>query len=155
MAKSVRSFYRPHKRVMFDNTVVDPKSGELVPLPSMTKQEFKYECDVNNVIKSFKPHQMMDALRQNLNAGNYVDLPDAYDFQEALHLVKDAERQFMTVPAHVRDRFGQDPALFLAFLNDPKNLDEARKLGLAKPVPVPPAPIEVKVVNSEGETSPK
>ena len=151
MAKSLRSFYRPHKRVTFSNLSLDRTTGELVELPSMTKQEFQYECDVNNVIKSFKPHQMMAALQQNLNAGNYADLPDAYDFQEALHMVKEAERQFLTVPAKVRDRFGQDPAQFLAFLNDPKNLDEARTLGLAKPLPEPVQPVEVKVVNPTPE----
>lgn len=150
MAKpTLRSFYRPHERVKFSNLSLDPVTGELGELPSMTKQEFKFECDVNNVIKSFKPHQMMAALQQNLNLGNYADLPDAYDFQEALHLIKDAERQFATIPAKVRDRFGQDPALFLQFINDPKNLAEARTLGLAKPEVVPPAPIEVKVVNPE------
>lgn len=147
----LRSFYRPHKRVTFSNLSPDPVTGELVELPSMTKQEFQYECDVNNVIKSFKPHQMMAALQQNLNAGNYADLPDAYDFQEALHLVRDAERQFLTVPAKVRDRFGQDPAQFLEFLNNPGNLEEARALGLAKPAASPPEPIEVKVVNPSPE----
>lgn len=113
----------------------------------MTKQEFKFECDVNNVIKSFKPHQMMAMLQQNLNAGNYADLPEAYDFQEALHLIKDAERQFMTIPAKVRDRFGQDPAQFLAFINNPANLDEARSLGLANPAPVTPPPVRVEMVS--------
>lgn len=150
MAKiAMRNFYRPHKRVTFSNLSLDPVTGELQELPSMTKQEFQYECDVNNVIKAFKPHQMLAALQQNLNAGNYADLPEAYDFQEALHLIKDAEKQFMTVPSKVRDRFGQDPVQFLAFLQDPRNLDEARSLGLAQPAAVAPQPIEVKVVNPD------
>lgn len=145
MVKQLRSFYRPHKRVTFNNLSLDPVTGELAELPSMTKQEFQFECDINNVIKSFKPHHMAQMLQQNLNAGNYSDLPDSYDFQEALHLVKDAEAQFMTIPAKVRDRFGQDPAQFLMFLNDPRNLDEARSLGLAKPAPVEPPPVLVKM----------
>lgn len=150
MAKpTLRTFYRPHGRVAFSNLSLDPVTGELAELPSMTKQEFQFECDVNNVIKSFKPHQMMQALQQNLNAGNYADLPDSYDFQEALHLIKHAEQQFMTVPAKVRDRFGQDPAQFLAFLEDPRNADEARTLGLMKPAPVAAQPVEVKIVNGE------
>lgn len=145
-----RSFYRPHKRVTQDNDWVDPITGEVGKMPTMTKQEFKHECDINNVIKSFKPHQMLAMLQQNLNAGNYSDLPDSYDFQEALHLVKDAEKQFLTVPAKVRDRFGQDPAQFLRFINDPANLDEARALGLAKPAPAPTAPVQVQIVSPEG-----
>jgi len=147
MATALRSFYRPHKRVTFDNTVVDPKTGELKTLPSMTKQEFKAECDINNVVKQFKPHHMQQLLAMNLASGAYTDLPDSYEFQDALHMVKDAESRFMTVPAKVRDRFGQDPAQFLAFLQDSKNIDEARQLGLATPLPAPTPPVEVKIVS--------
>lgn len=147
MAKQLRSFYRPHKRVTFDNVVVDPKTGELVELPSMTKQEFKAECDINNVVKQFKPHHMQQMLAANLASGAYTDLPDSYDYQDALHIVKDAEERFMTVPAKVRDRFGQDPAQFLRFLQDPANIKEARELGLATPEPVPTPPVEVKIVS--------
>lgn len=145
---ALRNFYRPHKRVTFSNLSLDPVTGELAELPSMTKQEFQFECDVNNVIKSFKPHQMMQALQQNLNAGNYADLPDSVEFQDALHMIKEAERQFLTVPAKVRDRFGQDPAQFLAFMQDSRNLDEARALGLATPAPQDPSPVRVELVNA-------
>lgn len=152
MAKqAIFSFYRPHRRVTEDNLSPDPKTGELKYMPSMTKQEFANECDINNVIKQFKPHHMAAMLQANLNSGAYTDLPDSYDYQEALHLVKDAERQFMTIPAKVREQFGQDPSAFLAFINNPANLDEARKLGLAKPAPVAPPPVEVIVKGAPPE----
>lgn len=150
MAKEVKySFYRPHRRVTEDNLHQDPITGKTVPMPSMAKQEFQNECDINNVVKQFKPHHMQQLLAMNLASGAYADLPDSYDYQESLHLVQEAERQFFTVPAKVRDRFGQDPAQFLAFINNPANLEEARALGLAKPAPTPPQPLEVKVVNPE------
>lgn len=155
MAKTLRSFYRPHKRVVFDNLSNDPVTGELVYLPSMTKQEFQYECDVNNVVKQFKPHHMQAMLAANLASGAYTDLPDAYDYQDALHMVRDAEERFLTMPAKVRDRFGQDPANFLAFINNPDNLDEARTLGLAAPAAPPPEPVKVSIVGGEtGGTPP-
>lgn len=144
------SFYRPHKRVTEDNSVPDPRDPKKrISLPSMTKQEFQAECDINNVVKQFKPHHMAQMLAANLQSGAYTDLPDSYDYQDALHLVKDAEARFLTVPAKVREKFGQDPMNFLAFLQDPKNLDEARALGLAKPAPKAAEPLEVKVVNPE------
>lgn len=153
MTKIVKySFYRPHRRVTEDNLYNDPVSGELTSMPSMTKQEFQHECDINNVIKAFKPHEMMALMQRNANLGNYVDLPDSYDFQEALHLVKEAEARFLTVPAKVRDRFGQDPAQFLAFLNDDRNRDEAIALGLVNAPPLPAAPVEVKIVNTDATT---
>ena len=39
----------------------------------------------------------------------------------------------MTMPADVRARFNNDPALFVDFCSDEANLDEMRKLGLAVP----------------------
>lgn len=146
----IRSFYRPHKRVTFDNEYLDPATGEVAKMPSMTKQEFKFESDINNVIKQFKPSQMAELLRQNLNAGNYVDLPDSYDYQEALDLTREAERQFLTIPAKIRERFGHDPAVFLAFASDAANLEEMRSLGLAKPLPEEPVPTPVKIVTEGG-----
>lgn len=142
-------FYRKHKRVTFDNTLPDPKTGKPVLQPSMTKQEFQAECDINNVVKQFKPHHMAQMLQANLNSGAYADLPDEVDYQSALDLVKSAEASFMTVPAQVRAQFGQDPTAFLAFVTNPENIEKVRELGLAKPAAPPVQPLEVKVVNPE------
>lgn len=141
MAKAIRTFYRPHKRIQYTGELVDPHTGQVTTPPSMTKQEFVKECDVNNVIKSYSPRAMAAMVAENAARARYEDLPDHIDFQESMNLVRQAEATFMTLPAKVRDRFGQDPTQFLAFLSDPANLEEARKLGLAKPAPVvPPAP---------------
>lgn len=71
-----------------------------------------------------------------------MDLPDAYEFQDSLHLIKQAEMAFMALPAKVRERFHNEPAEFLAFMGDEKNGDEMIKLGLRQPAPTPmePAP---------------
>lgn len=152
MAKPTKyGFYRPHERVTFDN--VDPTTGE-VDCPSMTKQEFKNECDINNVIKQFKPHHMAAMLQANLNSGLYEDLPDDTDYQAALHLIRDAEKTFNTVPSKVRERFGHDPSAFFAFVNNPANLEELRSLGLAKPEPPAPTPVEVIIKAPPGSSSP-
>lgn len=150
MAKQKLSFYRPHKRVTFDNLYTDPVTGEVTEMPSMAKQEFQFECDINNVVKQFKPHHMAQMLAANLASGAYSDLPDDYDFQAALELVKDAEARFMTMPSKIRDRFGHDPALFLAFAGNPDNLAEMRSLGLALPEPVKSPPVEVIIKEGGG-----
>lgn len=51
----------------------------------------------------------------------------------------------------MRKRFANDPAEFLAFINDPENSQEAIKLGLAiEAVPEPtPEPQKVIVVNPD------
>lgn len=128
----VRSFYRPHKRVQFMNELTNPITGEITRPESRTKQSFVPECDINNIIKSFKLTGQIKHINERAAQGTYADLPDSVDFQEALHLVKDARASFATLPSQVRDRFQNDPSLFLAFMGDPRNQDEIIKLGLAK-----------------------
>lgn len=150
MAKPLNSFYRPHKRVTFDNLYLDPVTGELVQCPSMTKQEFKFECDINNVIKSFTQTGMFKHVSARAAAGTYQDLPDGIDFQESLHQVEAARSAFMTLPSKIRSRFGNDPAEFLSFAHDPANRAEMSALGLLNPPPVKTAPMEVKLVTEPG-----
>lgn len=146
--------YRPHKRVQYTGELVNPHTGQVVRPPSMTKQEFVRETDINNVIKSYSQTGMVNHINAKAAQGAYQDLPDAFDFQESLHIIKQAEEAFMTLPAKVRDRFGQDPAEFLAFLNNPENADEARKLGILKPQEAAPPPIKVEVTNPEKPPEP-
>lgn len=148
MAKRL-GFYRPHKPVRFDNLSLDPVTGELAPLPSMTKQEFRDECDINNVIKSFSQSGMFKHVSARAAEGQYLDLPDQVDYQESLDRIRDAQATFMTLPSALRRRFGDDPAEFLAFVHDPQNTEELRTLGLANPLPTPTPPVEVKIVSPE------
>lgn len=151
MTKPVKkvSLFREHRRVQEHGELRNMHTGELSVPPSMTKQEFVRECDINNVIKQYKTHGMLNHINAKAAQGAYTDLPDSVDFQESLHIIMVAENAFMTLPAKVRDRFGQDPAEFLAFLNNPDNADEARKLGILKPQEEPPAPIRVEVTNQD------
>lgn len=161
-----RSFYYPHERsdTWYTGETVDPVTGEVTVLPSMTKQSFVAECDINNILKQYKRSGIISHINAKAAQGSYQDLPDQVDYQEALNTVIRAEASFETLPSSVRDRFGNDPAKFLEFLQDPKNQDEAIALGLAvdtrtapapaappaepsappAPVPAPPGPIEAK-----------
>jgi len=143
------AFYRPHRRVHEHGEIRNSHTGEITIPPSMTKQEFVRECDINNVIKQFKQPGMYNQMLAASDRGTYRDLPDSVDFQESLHTIMVAENAFMTLPAKIRERFGQDPAEFLAFLTNPENADEARKLGILKPVEPTPPPIKVEVTNPD------
>lgn len=147
-----RSFYRPHKRVQEHGRLFNVHTGEYTTPPSMTKQEFRKESDINNIIKSYSPQAMRNLIAQAAAAGRYEDLPDTYDFQESLHLVEQARAAFMTLPAHVRDRFGQDPARFLAFTSDVNNRQEMANLGLIKQAESS-APIPVTIITN-GDAAP-
>lgn len=139
-AAPFRSFYRPHLRSATWSTgeVVDQKTGELVKLPSRTKQSFVGECDINNILKQYKLTGQIRHISSKAALGSYQDLPDPLDFQESMNIVIEAEKSFATLPAHVRARFGNDPVNFLTFMADPANQDEVIKLGLATDNRPPP-----------------
>lgn len=108
---------------------------------SLTKQEFREECDVNLILSRYqdappKPWGSPPVLR-------FGDFADAPDFLAAQLLVKEAEDLYNSMPVQVRDRFGHNPANFLQFVHDPKNRDEAKRLGILRPEPAaqaaPPA----------------
>lgn len=139
-----RSFYYPHRRsaTWFTGEIVDPKTGELYTPPSRTKQSFVAECDINNILKQYKLTGQIRHMSARAAQGAYQDLPDPVDFQDAMNLVLAAESSFATLPAHVRARFGHDPAEFLGFIANPANQDEVIKMGLAKDTRPPAAPAD-------------
>lgn len=132
------SFYRPHARVQYTGELVNHVTGEVFTPPRRVKQSFVAECDINNILKQYSKTGQIKHISAKAAQGAYVDLPDEADFQTALNTVRQAELSFSTLPAKVRDRFGNDPAQFLSFIADPENQDEAVKLGLMTARPVPP-----------------
>lgn len=120
-------------------------------LDGMTKQSFKDECDINSIVKkALKNGLLPDG---NLNP-IYGDFSDVKDYQEGLNVVLRAETQFNSLPAHVRSKFDNDPAKFLEFVGDPKNVKEMIDLGLAKPAPAP-LPTPDKGPEPKAATAPK
>lgn len=120
-------FYRPHDHKGFDN--VDPKTGEV--MPSMTRQSEMEGCDIHNILRQFSQVGFEELVRQNAARGQYADLTNLPDYQEALNIVQASNAAFAALPSQVRERFLNDPQRFVAFLADPANAEEAVRLGLA------------------------
>lgn len=134
-------WYQPHKPVNWTGEILNIKTGELVKEPSLTKQSFKDECDINNIVKSFRTVQDIINLTENGRKGVFTDLPDPFQYQDGLNLVIQAQASFDALPSGLRNRFENDPAQFLAFMTNPANQDEMIKLGLAtdnRPPPTTP-----------------
>lgn len=145
----VIGFYMPgDRRDDWTGFVLDPKTGELVKEPSMTKQSFVAECDINNIVRAFTETGQVAHVNEKAAMGAFVDLPDTVDFQQAIEIARAGETAFMALPAQMRARFGNDPAQFLDFVADPANQDELIKLGLATDTRPPP---EVQKPASEGQ----
>ncbi|AXH78129.1 MAG: internal scaffolding protein [Microviridae sp.] len=115
-----------------------------------TVQSAKDECDLNAIMKKYIK---TGELPPGIGIGRFGDFSDVTDYLEAQNTLIQARQQFDSLPSGVRERFRNDPAALLAFVNDRKNLDEARTLGLLKDEPVkgagalpvePAKPAEVK-----------
>lgn len=106
--------------------------------PSRTKQSFKPQCDVNLIMKRFKKTVGADFLDryQGYLGGQFGDFSEVQDYRSALHQIAQGRAVFDALPAIVRKRFDNDPALFLDFVQDSKNADELVRMGLANPLPV-------------------
>lgn len=127
------------KRVVRDDT--SPRNGEsdvdCSGDPGRTKQEFSEECDINNLLRRYHVTGQAPVMRE---PGAVGDFSDVGDYFAAQRLIVRAREQFDALGSEVRDFFRNDPARFLEFMNDPKNADEAVRLGLATARPAPPAP---------------
>lgn len=144
---TLHGFFRPGRQwireaTSFSNT--DPATGEIYP--SMTRQSEMDACDIHNILRQFSQVGFEQLVRENAAKGQYADLTNLPDYQDALNIVLDSQAAFAALPSQVRDRFQNDPARFVEFLADPKNQDEAIRLGLAtdtRPVEAPPTKVEV------------
>lgn len=105
---------------------------------SRTKQEFKDESDINNIMKQYVNYGVLPTPARNAMYGDFTQFTDLLDAQLQ---VKDAENLFNMLPATVRERFKNDPNNLLTFIADSNNREEAINLGLiTKPEPAPEPP---------------
>lgn len=109
-------------------------------LPSLTRQEFAAECDINVIMEKYQKTGMLPAN----NAGRepmYVDFTSMpNNLMDTMRMFDDAQTAFMTLPAGVRREFENDPARFVDFAGDPANMDKLREWGLAAPKKAEEAP---------------
>lgn len=125
-------FHRKHPRV------TKSCGDELV-----TKQSFKAECDINNILKQYSRTGVINHVQSA--RPTYTDLPDAIDYQQSLHTLMEADQAFAGLPAAVRNRFDNSPAAFLEALSDPAQEAYLREVGVFRaPEPVQTVPDPVR-----------
>ncbi len=105
--------------------------------PTRAKQSFKAECDINVIMAKYKARGIVTHVTKY--QGHYADLPNEVDFHANLQSVMDAKAAFDSLPSKIRERFHNDPAEFLGFVQNPDNQSEIDALGLGlNPKPAPP-----------------
>lgn len=103
---------------------------------SKTQQHYKKSCDINNIISKYRKTGILDTTTRTPFFGDFSDIGD---FQTVCNRIIEANERFKSLPGDIRDKFGGDVKALLAFVNNPANEEEARKLGLIAPLPVVPA----------------
>ena len=113
------------------NLIHEPSEGFTCNTPSRTCQEFKDECDVNNILRNYVSTGVLTHVSDKEPVfGDFSEVPS--DYGEALALIQRSREQFEALPSEVRERFDNQPVNLIKFLQDEKNKDEAIKLGLVK-----------------------
>ena len=119
---NIRTHFEPAK------VVKQETGGE-----TMTQQHMAEATDINNIMKRYEKDGIIDHVNQY--QGEYGDFTVMPDFHTAMNKIIDAQEMFLTLPASIRDKFGNDPGAFVEFASDENNLDAMRELGLAPPAP--------------------
>lgn len=114
-------------------------------LPSLTRQEFAAEADINNLMAQYEKTGILPTVNRADPA--FLDVSDVPDLQSAMALVAAAQEAFMSLPASTRLTFDNDPVKFVAFAENPDNIEQMREWKLAPPKEEPPAPQKVEIVN--------
>ena len=114
----------------YDTDAASNESGLHCEDASLAQQHFKEECDINHIVRMFG---VTGLLPENTLSPRYGDFTGISDYKTALDRVILAEEQFMSLPAHIRARFENDPNNLIEFLNNEENRSEAENLGLVEP----------------------
>lgn len=116
------------------NTAFGPRLEDsydtIISGDSLTKQSFKDDCDINNILKRFEKTGIIE--HENRFKGDYGEFIDVLDYQTSLNQIIEANEMFSTLPSNVRARFANDPVEFLEYVGNPNNLEEMISMGLAK-----------------------
>jgi len=119
------------------------------PEQGRTKQSFKAECDVNNIVAKYQRTGVL-AFNEKYEA-RYFDTT-GIEFAQAMQVVAEGNQMFADLPSSLRKRFQNDPVAFMEFVHNPANLDEGVKLGIfdapkgvppSEPVLAPSSPVPV------------
>lgn len=111
-----------------------------------TVQADRDDADINKILKRIQSGGTLG--RVNSKEPFFGDVSEFDGLADAIMKVNKANDLFSEYKAEVRERFDNDPVKFVEFFEDPNNLDEAIKLGLALPK------VEVKPQDVPGTPAP-
>ncbi len=96
----------------------------------MTEKAHVGDTDINQIMAKALKGEHSDYIKDH--AGHYGDAT-SLDYFEAQTTIANANSLFEDLPSKIRNKFENNPAKFLDFVQDPKNLEEMVELKLANP----------------------
>ena len=117
---------KPTIRKNYERSRVAQPIGD--PDKCLVQQSAMRECDVNSIMAKYRKTGLLEHV--NRFQGNYGDFTEAPTYHDAFNKLVEAQEMFQSLPAHVRDKFANDPGLFLEYVSDDKNKAGMEELGL-------------------------
>lgn len=92
----------------------------------MAKQESEPEANINNIVARYQKTGYLPQSNKQPKFGDFTN----NDFQQMRNAIADIDMQFLALPPKIRRRFNNEAENVIRFLEDPRNHEEAVKLGL-------------------------
>jgi len=121
------------------------------PNSRWTKQSFREECDINTIMARYQSTGEMPVISER--APQYLDVSAGFDFAQMQDQVLEAQRLFNDLPSSLRNRFANDPAAFLDYVQDEANRPEMYQLGLLKKSPSELAPANLEATSEARQSA--
>lgn len=90
---------------------------------SQTQQHLKDETDINVIMRRFGA---TGALPVGAAGAVYGDFTGIESYEDAVELVERSKRDFLRLPANIREQFGNDPAQLVRFASQASPLEFER-----------------------------
>lgn len=137
-----------------DFMIPDPDTGEMVYDVGKTRQDQADDADINVIVKRYGLSGQLPVVRPKIPLEADFREAGEFDLGAALRFVRDANAAFMAYPAEVRAKFENDPAKFVAFVENPANKEECVRLGILPKDPPPPVKevMDVRIIPDSKES---
>jgi len=115
---------------------------------SMTKQaDLKRAC-IHNILNKYEKTGLLPQRKAQPIEG---PVPDVNSYHQAMTILVEAQTAFNELPSDIREKFNNNPAEFLEFVNDEENQEEMKEMGLTNPEEVAET-MKVEVVGGDTQT---
>jgi len=132
-------------------------STELDYKTQITIQSEKEACDAKNIVarhKLIKGFDIFASFRDGTLSNEVIDLTTLpSDFVQAQNQINYAQQQFEALPAKVRKNFNNNSREFLSFVQNPENIDDLIRMGLATQRPVAQTNVKEKNENIQNNST--